>query len=313
MLGYSGNSVVSNGEAEWYTRRVDWISDAVGGGPETPIVSLDIVFKDTLAEATYTYWSEVPAEGVGRFARSRGSGLQISEVKNRPSLPKFPTVGLANAIDSGTNFGEPVCVSASIPFPGLFSGLQLDWIAGGGLSATAPGVTFVGYENTTVPITGETLATEHWQKADSCLDIWLIPLQILDEGRGPFGPGFDVYSQPLLFSYAAADSAPACDTANGSVVYLNMTYLAPGDADQNSQLFAAPTQCLGGTGGGSGRAASTASASVPVVWLVIGVVVALVLGLGVGLLIGVRRQWRQLSHHAQDIHAAYTKSLMDAI
>lgn len=45
MLGYSGNSVVSNGEAEWYTRRVDWISDAVGGGPETPIVSLDIVFK----------------------------------------------------------------------------------------------------------------------------------------------------------------------------------------------------------------------------------------------------------------------------
>lgn len=277
-------------------------------------------------------------------------------MKNRPSLPKFPTVGLANAIDSGTNFGEPVCVSASIPFPGLFSGLQLDWIAGGGLSATAPGVTFVGYENTTVPITGETLATEHWQKAgvvcrrgqrvfvvrvlraspaDSCLDIWLIPLQILDEGRGPFGHGFDVYSQPLLFSYAAADSAPTCDTANGSVVYLNMTYLAPGDADQNSQLFAAPTQCLGGTGGGSGRAASTASASVPVVWLVIGVVVALVLGLGVGLLIGVsqsqplgtfyrinaplrctlqvRRQWRQLSHHAQDIHAAYTKSLMDAI
>jgi len=102
--------------------------------------------------------------------------------------------------------------------------------------------------------------------------------------------------------------------------YSNVTwYLSPEDADQASSLFAPPPQCYGGTsgGGGGGGGGSTgtfgASATVPILWLVVGALVSALAGLGVGLLIGIRRQWRQIRAHAQDFHAAYTKSLLDAI
>ena len=100
--------------------------------------------------------------------------------------------------------------------------------------------------------------------------------------------------------------------------FSNVTwYLSPEDADQASALFAPPPQCFGGASGGGGGGGSSgtfgASATVPILWLVLGALVSALAGLGVGLLVGIRRQWRQIRAHAQDFHAAYTKSLLDAI
>lgn len=282
VSAYCGNSALSTDGTVWYTRRADWKGDT-SGGPDTPVVSLDVVYKGNLSEGTFAYWSEVPVEQAGRSKKRR-----------------------ASLSGSQSALGAPVCVAGALPLPGLWAGLLIDWIAGG----EDVGVVFVGLENVTLP-SGEVVAdAEHWQQAAACRDIWLVPLP---PAQGPWPP-IVPYMQPRLMTWAAAASAPACDAANATVEYSNTTYLAPDDADQASALFTPPAQCFGGAveggGGGSGGAAGT---SVPVAWLVGAVVASVVVGLGVGLLIGVRRQWRQLNRHAQDIHAAYTKSLMDSI
>lgn len=44
VSAYCGNSALSTDGTVWYTRRADWKGD-ISGGPDTPVVSLDVVYK----------------------------------------------------------------------------------------------------------------------------------------------------------------------------------------------------------------------------------------------------------------------------
>jgi hypothetical protein len=202
--------------------------------------------QTNLSEVFFTYWASTAlaaatsvVQSDGSVARRKGGApaapqpqpaLIISASAPPPSAP-LPAAGGSG---DGSALGGPTCVNAPLPFPGVWAGLLLDWIAEG---SEDTGVVFVGIEDIVVPITGVAATAQHWQQAAGCKDVWLVavpPAQAPPVGR---------FMQPLLYTWAAPSSAPACDASNGSVVYANTSYLPADAAAQDGPLFAVPSQC----------------------------------------------------------------------
>lgn len=107
--------------------------------------------QGNLSEGTFAYWAEVPEKGTTRRR------VASSSTRRDPR-----TGARLRALQSAPSLGAPVCVAAALPLPGIWAGLLIDWIAGGGEDV---GVVFVGLENITLPGTGEVVINaQHWQQ-----------------------------------------------------------------------------------------------------------------------------------------------------
>ena len=98
---------------------------------------------------------------------STGSALPFT--RRRRGIVAVTVAGSAATPQTAAPLGEPVCIAAALPLPGLWVGLDLDWIAGGGGGDS--GVAFVGFENVTLPGGEVVEGAQHWQQAGEALTV----------------------------------------------------------------------------------------------------------------------------------------------